>query len=257
MNDEIIVTRHAAHVDILLNRPDKGNAIDMPMLRLLDETARALEHDKEIRAVVMRGAGERFFCTGGDIAAWGALTPCDMGREWIGYGIEVFKRISALPQPVIALLNGHTLGGGLELAMAADLRVAVRRAKLGTPEVTLGMIPGWGGVRRLAELIGPARAAHLTLLGKPITAEQALDWGLVTALADDEAALQAQCAAWLDSLCGNGPIAMALVKQLLAGAHADAAAEHGWAVAQSSASEDCQEGVAAFLAKRPPVYRNR
>ncbi|MGC3965242.1 MAG: enoyl-CoA hydratase/isomerase family protein [Rhodocyclaceae bacterium] len=257
MSNEIIVTRHAAHVDILLNRPDKGNAIDMPMLRLLDEAARGLEPDKDIRAVVLRGAGERFFCTGGDIAAWGALTPCDMGREWIGYGIDVFKRIAALPQPVIALLNGHTLGGGLELAMAADLRVAVRRAKLGTPEVTLGMIPGWGGVRRLAELIGPTRAAHLTLLGKPITAEQALEWGLVTALADDEAALQAQCTAWLDALCANGPIAMALVKQLMADVHADAAAEHGWAVAQSSASEDCREGVAAFLAKRPPVYRNR
>ncbi|MFA9438049.1 enoyl-CoA hydratase/isomerase family protein [Uliginosibacterium sp. sgz301328] len=257
MSDEIIVTRHAAHVDILLNRPDKGNAIDMPMLRLLDDAARALEHDREIRAVVLRGAGERFFCTGGDIAAWGALTPCDMGREWIGYGIEVFNRIAALPQPVIALLNGHTLGGGLELAMAADLRVAVRRAKLGSPEVSLGMIAGWGGVRRLAELIGPARAAHVTLLGKAITAEQALDWGLVTALVDDAASLQAQCDAWVETLCGNGPIAMALVKHLLAGMRADAADQHGWAVAQAAASDDCREGVAAFLAKRPPVYRNR
>ena len=176
--------------------------------------SREIESERTLRAVVIRAHG-RFFCTGGDIEAWGALSPHDMGRDWILRGIEVFDRLAALPQPVIAALSGHALGGGLELALAADLRIAVRSAKLGMPEVTLGMISGWMGVRRLAETIGVARARHMTLLGAPITAEQALDWGLITALAEDAADLEEQLGVWLDRLCANAPIAMALTKGIL------------------------------------------
>ncbi len=158
---------------------------------------------------------------------------------------------------MIAALTGHALGGGLELAMAADLRVAVRQAKLGCPEVTLGMIPGWMGTRRLAELIGPARARHLLLLGVPITAAQALEWGLVTAVAEDEAGLEAQLEEWLDRLLANGPPALALVKGLLATMHQDLRQHHASAAAQAAATEDCREGVRAFIEKRRPVYRNR
>jgi enoyl-CoA hydratase len=119
------------------------------------------------------------------------------------------------------------------------------------------MIPGWMGTRRLAELVGPARARHLLLLAAPIPAAQALDWGLVTAVAEDEAGLSAQLDGWLDQLFANGPAALALIKGLLATMHRDLRHHHASAVAQAAGTEDCREGVRAFLEKRRPVYRNR
>ena len=182
----VLVTRHERWLEITLNRPEKGNALTLPMLDAIGRAVGEAATDRELRVVVLRGAGDRFFCTGGDIDAWGQLSPLDMGREWILRGVGVLEQIAALPVPVLALINGHAIGGGLELALAADLRVATASAKFGTPEVGLGMIPGWGGVGRLSEVVGPGRAAHLTLLGSPIPAAQALDWGLVTAVAPDQ-----------------------------------------------------------------------
>jgi enoyl-CoA hydratase/carnithine racemase len=246
----------AAWAEITLNRPEKANALTMPMLQQLDAFARELQADRTVRLVVLRGRG-RFFCTGGDIEAWGALEPHEMARDWILPGIDVFTRIATLPQPVIAVLSGHALGGGLELALAADLRIAVRSAKLGTPEVTLGMISGWMGVSRLAETVGLARARHMTLLGTPIAAAQALDWGLVTAVAGDAEDLDKQTAAWRERLCANGPAAMALVKGILGGLHADLRQHHASAVAEAAGTADCREGVRAFIEKRKPEYLNR
>ena len=243
----------AAWAEITLNRPEKGNALNLPMLEQLGAAIAGIEGDRAVRAVVLRGRG-RFFSTGGDIEAWGALEPGEMGREWIPRGIQVFDRLARLPQPVIAALGGHALGGGLELALAADLRIAVRAAKLGSPEVTLGMIAGWMGVRRLAETIGVARARHLALLGSPISAGQALEWGLITALAEDEAGLERQLAEWLDRLCANGPMAMALTKGILAGMHRDERHHHAAAVAQAAATAECADGVRAFREKRKPVF---
>ena len=245
-----------AWVEITLNRPEKGNALTMPMLRQLDAFARELETDRAARVVLLRGRG-RFFCTGGDIEAWGALSPHEMARDWILPGIDVFTRIARLPQPVIAVLSGHTLGGGLELALAADLRIAIRPAKLGVPEVTLGMISGWMGVSRLSETIGLARARHMTLLGSPITAVQALDWGLVTAVAEDADDLERQVTAWRERLCVNGPAAMSLVKGILNDLHSDFRQQHASAVAEAAGTADCREGVRAFVEKRKPEYRNQ
>jgi enoyl-CoA hydratase/carnithine racemase len=260
MESEILYVRSewqgAAWAEITLNRPTTGNALTLSMLDRLDALVSTIAADSELRAVVIKGSG-RFFCTGGDIAAWGSLKPNEMGQKWILRGIEIFDRIASLPQPVIAAIGGHALGGGLELALAADLRVAVREAKLGTPEVTLGMIAGWTGVRRLAETIGVARARHLTLLGSTISAEQALDWGLVTALADDAAGLDVQVAQWLERLLVNGPIAMALTKGLLKTMHQDMRQAFASAAAHATATEDCREGVRAFAEKRKPVFKNR
>jgi enoyl-CoA hydratase/carnithine racemase len=242
--------------EIILNRPDKGNALTLQMLRRLDAIVSEIAADRELRAVLIRARG-RFFCTGGDIEAWGGLSPQEMGQDWILYGIHVFERLAALPQPVIAVISGHALGGGLELAMAADLRIAVKSAKFGSPEVTLGMIAGWMGVRRLAELIGSARARHLMLLGAPVTAEVALNWGLITALAEDADDLERQLNGWLEKLCANGPGAMALTKGILETVHADLRQHHASAAAEALSTEDCKEGVRAFREKRKPVYRNR
>lgn len=253
----VLVTRHERWLEIVLNRPEKGNALTLPMLDAIGRAADDAARDRALRAVVLRGAGERFFCTGGDIEAWGELPPLDMGRVWILNGIDVFERLASLPVPVVAAINGHALGGGLELALAADLRLVVASARLGTPEVGLGMIPGWGGVGRLAGMIGPARAAHLTLLGTPITAAQAVDWGLATAMSADHEALRQECDVWIERLCGNGPVAMALVKGLLAGSRSDQRHHYAAAAAQAAATEDCREGVRAFVEKRRPVFRNQ
>lgn len=260
MDAEIIFSRKelgtATYGEIVLNRPEKGNALTMQMLQRLDSVVSEIESARELRAVVIRGRG-RFFCTGGDIDAWGSLSPNEMGRDWILYGIRIFERLSALPQPVIAAVSGHALGGGLELALSADLRIAVQSAKFGSPEVTLGMISGWMGIRRLAENIGVARARHMLLLGAPITGAQALDWGLITELAEDEDDLGRQLNGWLERLCANAPAAMALTKGILASMHADLRQHHAGAAAQALSTEDCSEGVRAFREKRKPIYRNR
>ena len=252
----VLVTRHDRWLEILLNRPEKGNALTMSMLATIGAAADEAARDRDLRVVVLRGAGERFFCTGGDIGAWGALSPLDMGRDWILGGADVLARLAALPVPVVAEINGHTIGGGLELALAADLRVAVASAKFSTPEVGLGMIPGWGGVGRLAEVVGPARAAHLTLLGAPLSAAEALDWGLVTAVAPDHASLDAIRTEWVERLCGHAPVAMSLVKGLLAESRRDMRHHHAAAAAQAAATDDCREGVRAFAEKRRPTFTN-
>jgi len=260
MDPEILYTRKeragVAWAEVTLNRPEKGNALTLSMLDQLETITAVIRSDLGVRAVVLRGSG-RYFCTGGDITAWGSLSPQEMGRDWILRGIEVLSQIAALPQPVIAAITGHALGGGLELALAADLRIGIGEARFGMPEVALGMIAGWGGVRRLAETVGVARARQLTLLGVPITAQQALEWGLLTALADDAPALEEQLDHWLERLLANAPIAMAQTKGLLATMHQDLRHAHASAAAHATATEDCREGVRAFLEKRKPVFQNR
>jgi enoyl-CoA hydratase/carnithine racemase len=254
MEQEILFERAGQVAEVTLNRPGKGNAMTRGMVDRLSSIAAEIDRDRGVKAVVLRARGT-FFCTGGDIAEWGALTPDQMSREWILPGIEALERIAGLPQPVIAAISGHAIGGGLELAMAADFRIAVRSARLSAPEVALGMISGWMGVRRAAELAGVARARELMLLGLPIDAEKALEWGLVTAVAGDAAEMDLLIGVWLDRLCANSSEAMALTKGILASMRADMRHHHASAAAQAAASEDCREGVRAFLEKRKPVFK--
>ena len=256
MSEQIVLERRGQRAEIILDRPEKGNALTIPMIQRLTEIAGELATEREVRVVLLRGRG-RFFCTGGDIGAWGRLTPDEMARDWIAPGITMLRRIMALPQPVVAVINGHALGGGLELAMAADLRIALDGAKLGMPEAHLGMIPGWMGVRRLAEMIGVARARQMVLLGWPVTAREALDFGLVNCLAVDEETLAARVEEWCDRLSANAPISIASLKGMLAGMHRDEDHYHASVAAHLVATDDCREGVAAFLAKRGPIFSNR
>lgn len=256
MSEQVVLEHRGTWAEIILDRPEKGNSLTIPMVQRLGALVGELAADRELRVVFLRGRG-RFFCTGGDIGSWGRLTPHEMARDWIEPGIAMLRQLAALPQPVVALINGHALGGGLELAMAADLRIALEGARLGMPEVNLGMIPAWMGVRRLAETIGVARARQMALLGWPITAREALDYGLVNAVAADEAALEQLVSEWRTKLCANAPISMSSLKAMFAGMHRNEDHYYASVAAHLVATEDCREGVAAFLEKRPPVFTNR
>ncbi len=260
MDKKILLKRNETDdggwAEVVLNRPEKGNALTLEMLNELERITEDLRSDGGLRVVVLRGEG-RFFCTGGDINEWSAMSPSQMAEEWILRGIEVFGRIAALPQPVIAVLNGHALGGGLELALAADIRIAAAGAKLGVPEVRLGMISGWGGVRRLAETIGVSRARMMTLTGEPVTAATALDFGLVHFVEESESDVEARVERLIRQFFSNGPIAMRVTKGLLATAHEDLRFAHATAVAQVAATEDCKEGVEAFREKRQARFKNQ
>jgi enoyl-CoA hydratase len=251
-----IDTESGTFLEVTMNRPEKGNALTLEMLSELGEVIRNVHSDRDVRVVVVRGTG-KFFCTGGDIADWGAMSPNEMAESWILPGIQVFDAIAALPQPVVAVMQGHTFGGGLELALAADLRVAAPGIKLGTPEVRLGMVAGWGGVRRLAESIGVSRARFLTLTGAPITSETALEWGLVHSVSASAESLDEEVKALVGMIAKNAPIAMRVTKGLLATMHKDLRHAHASAVAQVAATEDCKEGTTAFREKRVAVFRNK
>ena len=185
--DETIVT-------LTLNRADKLNAIDGAMLDALDEVLSQLEADRDCRAVILTGAG-RAFCAGADIKEWTALAPQEFGPTWGLRGHRLFDRLAGLSPPVIAAINGIAFGGGLELALCADLRIAAAEARLGLPEVTIAALPGWGGTQRLPRLIGPGRAKHMILTGQPVDAARAEAFGLVTEVVAADALLAARSGA--------------------------------------------------------------
>jgi enoyl-CoA hydratase/carnithine racemase len=166
---------------LTLNRPDKRNAIGRPMLRALQAALFAAETDAAVRVVVLRGADSRAFSAGGDLAEFGHLQ-LDEVREWIWLGNTVFNQLEVLPKPTVAVLDGYVLGGGLELALCCDFRLATAGATLGNPELANGWLPGWGGMTRLRRLLGEARAKEVVLLAERLSATEAYRLGLLTRL---------------------------------------------------------------------------
>jgi enoyl-CoA hydratase len=243
---------------ITLDRPQKLNALTLAMLAALEEAVEAIEADGEVRAVVLTGAGERAFCVGADIGEWSTLEPLDMWRRWTREGHRVFDRVARLRQPVIAALNGHALGGGLELAAAADLRIVEAHVKVGLPEAGIGTIPGWSGTQRLVRRAGPQAVKRLALTGESVGAEEALRLGL----ADEVCATgegRARAEALARTIASRAPVSVQLAKQLINAAEGEetASAIEGIAGALAAATEDGREGAASFREKRPPRYRNR
>lgn len=244
---------------IVLNRADKLNALNAEMLAALEGYAQELEANREVRVVLLAGTG-RAFCVGADIFEWSELTPLEMGRRWIRDGHRIFARYARLPQPVIAALNGYTFGGGLELALAADLRLAAEEAQLSFPETKLGIIPGWGGTQRLAQLIGPSRAKQMIFSGARVTAGQAEAWGLVNEVMPAEQ-LPEQALKLAKTVAGNGPVAVQMCKQLIdaaiPGSGDSGVVLESLAGSLASYTADAQEGVAAFRQRRPPDFSGR
>lgn len=169
---------------VTLKRPEALNALSQSLLEELAEIPELVQQDPEVRAVIFTGEGKAF-AAGADLKEIAAIKDPFMGREYALFGQRVFAEIAALPVPTIAAINGYALGGGLELALACDLRVAAKTAKLGLPEVGLGLIPGFGGTQRLPRLIGRGRALDLIFTGRHVDAEEALFLGLVNRVAED------------------------------------------------------------------------
>ncbi|MBF2734830.1 MAG: enoyl-CoA hydratase/isomerase family protein [Betaproteobacteria bacterium AqS2] len=226
----------------------RANAIDAAMI---DELAAAIDESSRARAVILTGAGERHFSSGGDIASWGAMEPAAYGRDWIEHGAKVFAQLGELPGFVIAAVNGTCFGGGLELALHADARIAAEHARFRLPETSLGMIPGWRGGPLLAEAAGQQAALRMALAGEELDADAALRAGVVSEVLP-AAGLLARARELAAAAAARSPVANALAKRLLRG-RLDVKA-HGELGAEARASADCAEGLAAFKDKRAPNF---
>jgi enoyl-CoA hydratase len=243
---------------ITLARPEKLNALSATMIRALDDAAAAIEAEPGVRAAVITGEGKAF-CAGGDIADWGALPPLEMWRTWTRAGHRAFDALARLRVPLIAALNGHALGGGLELAGTADIRIAEAQGKFGLPETGIAMVPGWSGTQRLVRRFGSGVVRRLALTGEIVTAERALALGLVDEVVETGGAL-ARAEALAAQIAKRGPVAVAMVKQLVNAAEGEGDASatfEGLAGALAAFTEDGAEGVASFREKREARYADR
>jgi enoyl-CoA hydratase/carnithine racemase len=241
---------------IVIDRPEKLNALTLDMLAELEAHVAALEQNASMRAVILTGAGHRSFCVGADIKAWSDLDALAMWRKWIREGHRVFDRLASLHLPTLAALNGYTFGGGLELALAADLRLAADGIELALPEVKLGIVPGWAGTQRLPALVGPARAKQMIFTGASISAETALAWGLINETVEPDALLD-RARALAGAIAGHAPLAVQMAKQLLDGGQGIGTGYRLEALASGLArfTDDAAEGIASFNERRPPRFK--
>ncbi|AKU50241.1 enoyl-CoA hydratase-related protein [Xanthomonas arboricola] len=258
-NHVILIADHASVRTITVNRPDKLNALNQETLQALDHAFAEAASADDIRVVILTGAGPKAFVAGADIAEMRNLSAMQ-GREFSLLGQQLMRRIERMPKPVIAMVNGFALGGGLELAMACHLRIAASSARLGQPEINLGLIPGFGGTQRLLRLTGRAAALELCLLGLPIDAARAFQLGLVNRVVEPEA-LQDETLALAQRLAAAAPLALrGILDAVVFGG--ECAIEEGLQLETAQfallfASDDMREGTGAFLEKRPAHFLNR
>ena len=237
---------------VTIDRQDALNALNVETLTELRDRLREVAADAGVRAVVLTGAGEKAFVAGADIKYMSGLDP-EAAKGWGALGHEAGRLLETMPKPTIAAINGFALGGGCELALACDIRYASSRAKLGQPEINLGIVPGWGGTQRLARVCGIGVAKDLIFSGRTVDAEEALRIGLVNALADpvvDKALETAR------ELAAKSPVALALAKRLvnLSPGALDTEAD---SFGELFASEDAREGLTAFVEKRAANFVGR
>ncbi len=235
-------TIDGVHATITLATEAGINVLSQNMLHSLGAAIAKVKRDPRIRTTVIRGEG-KVFAAGADVKAMSRFSEAE-AREYGSFGQGVFNDLESLPSITVAEINGAALGGGLELAMACDFRIAVKHAKLGLPEVTLGLVPGWGGIGRLTKLVGPSYAKRLYLSGMPVGAEEGVGWGIVDEVVNSTEDLEPRVSAFCKSFKRAAPAAVALAKR----ASRD--------MDDLSAFVDCfhqtqsQEGMAAFLEKR-------
>lgn len=240
---------------IQLNRPEKLNAISPDMLSQLSAILDIIDNDQDIRVVLVVAAGDKAFSVGADIKAWTALQPIDMWRRWIRDGHRVFDSLAGLRQPTISVLNGYTLGGGLELAMATDIRLAGDSIYLGQPEVKLATVPGWGGTRRLPSLIGVGRAKQMIFSGENISAQSAYNWGLVNEI-HPHSELMPRANELANQIANNAPLAVQFAKQVINANQPDSNGMilEAFAGALSATTQDAKEGKISFQERRTASF---
>ena len=254
----LIEDREAVRV-ITVNRPDKLNALNAATLDALHEAFAAAAADPAVRVVVLTGAGPKAFVAGADIAEMNTLTPVQ-GRDFSLRGQRMMRAVEKLPKPVIAMVNGFALGGGLELAMCCHLRIAVDTAKVGQPEIGLGLIPGFGGTQRLLRLAGRAATLELCLLGAPVDAARSLALGIVNRVVP-AADLEAETMKLATQLANAAPLALRGTLDCI-NVGGECGIEEGleYEAAQFGlmfSTEDMREGTSAFLERRKPAFTGR
>jgi enoyl-CoA hydratase len=257
--ENLLLERDGAVATITINRPKVLNALNAKTLDELRRTVLALKHDDEVRVVIVTGSGEKAFIAGADINELSVQTPVS-GRQHAISGQHILDLIENMGKPVIAAINGFALGGGCELAMACTIRVAADTAKLGQPEINLGIIPGYAGTQRLARLVGRGRALELLLSGDHVSAQEAHRLGLVNRVVP-AAELMGEVKKLAATLAGKAPVA---VKYIIDAVNkgldmplADAQVFEATLFGLVSTTDDMREGTRAFLEKRKPEFRGK
>jgi len=260
MDDNILLAEEDAGIlTLTLNRPDIMNSLNFPLLYALRDQIEAVRYRSDIRVVIITGSGDRAFCAGADLKERAALKP-EQVKEFIFTIRNLFTSIEQLNKAVIAAVNGIALGGGTELALASDIRIAADNASMGLTETRLAIIPGAGGTQRLPRLVGKGKAKELIFTGQRLDAQEALKIGLVNKICEQKD-LRNECKKMADMICETGPIAIEQAKYAINyGMETDM---HTGLAIESNAywvcipTEDRLEGLAAFKEKRKPVYRGK
>jgi enoyl-CoA hydratase len=258
--DNLLLERDGSVGLVTINRPKVLNALDGATIDELRRVVLDLKHDEAIRAVVLTGAGDKAFVSGADIEQLATLSPAE-GRAFALNGQHVFDLIENMGKPVVAAINGYALGGGCELAMACTFRFAADTAKLGQPEVKLGLLPGYGGTQRLPRIVGKGRALDLILTGRLVEASEALQIGLVHRVVTPAADLLREARAFAAGLAGQAPLAMRYAMEAvhrgLEMAFPEAEFLEATLFGLAAASDDMREGTRAFLEKRKAAFQGK
>lgn len=244
---------------LTIDRPDRLNAFDCSMVAEMRDALRSVEANDSVRAVIVTGAGDKAFIAGGDVAEMRDLDLAD-ADAFVYAGQELTRDIERLSKAVIAAVNGYALGGGTEIALACDIRIASERAVFGLPEVTLGILPGWGGTQRLVRLVGRGIALELVLTGRRVSADEALRLGVVNRVVP-AAELMPAAHEMAAAIAKNSPVAIRQAKKAIQRG-ADVSLEQGLTIEAEAwlhlvAHPDRREGLSAFLEKRSPRWRTR
>ncbi len=257
--DTLLVNRDGGVATVTINRPKVLNALNAQTIDELERAMLELQQEDAIRAVVLTGAGEKAFVAGADINELAVLSPAE-GQRHGRRGQSVFDLVERLGKPVIAAVNGFALGGGCELAMACTLRIAAETARLGQPEINLGLIPGYAGGQRLPRLVGKGRALEILLTGEMVSAARAYEIGLVNKVVP-AAELMTEARRLATTLAGKAPLAVRYILEAvnhgLEMPLADAQFLEASLFGLIASSDDMKEGTKAFLEKRPPSWRGR
>jgi enoyl-CoA hydratase len=255
----LLVADDGAVRTLTIHRPERLNALDSATIRALHKAFEAAANDSAVRVVVLTGSGPKAFVAGADISEMSALSAVE-ARDFSLRGQRMMRFVEKMPKPVIAMVNGFALGGGLELAMSCHLRIAADSAKVGQPEINLGLIPGFGGSQRLLRLAGRAATLELCLTGAPIPAERALQLGIVNRVVP-AAELQAETMKLAAQLASSAPLALRGMLDCV-NVGGECGIEEGLEYESAQfglvfSSEDMREGTSAFLEKRRPAFAGK